>query len=85
MDDHITLVRGKAEEVALPVAKVDVIISEWMGYCLLYEVRARASRMQARGTRRWARALTAAPRARVRGAARRDSPGDAPVGPRRAR
>ncbi|KAG8464696.1 hypothetical protein KFE25_010064 [Diacronema lutheri] len=37
MDDRITLVRGKAEEVALPVAKVDVIISEWMGYCLLYE------------------------------------------------
>lgn len=25
------------EEVTLPVEKVDIIISEWMGYCLLYE------------------------------------------------
>lgn len=29
--------RGKIEEVTLPVQKVDIIISEWMGYCLLYE------------------------------------------------
>lgn len=29
--------RGKIEEVTLPVKKVDVIVSEWMGYCLLYE------------------------------------------------
>ena len=29
--------RGKIEEVALPVDKVDIIVSEWMGYCLLYE------------------------------------------------
>ena len=31
--------RGKVEEVQLPagVEKVDVIISEWMGYCLFYE------------------------------------------------
>ena len=30
---------GKAEEIELPdgVDKVDVIISEWMGYCLFYE------------------------------------------------
>lgn len=35
--DQITLVRGKIEEVALPVEKVDIIISEWMGYTLLYE------------------------------------------------
>jgi len=34
----ITLIRGKVEEVELPVPKVDIIISEWMGYCLLYEV-----------------------------------------------
>ena len=27
---QVTLVKGKAEEVALPVEKVDVIISEWM-------------------------------------------------------
>jgi len=25
------------EEVELPVDKVDIIISEWMGYCLFYE------------------------------------------------
>lgn len=25
------------EEVQMPVAKVDIIISEWMGYFLLYE------------------------------------------------
>ena len=29
--------RGKIEEVVLPVKKVDIIVSEWMGYCLLYE------------------------------------------------
>ena len=35
----ITLVKGKVEEVTLPdgVEKVDIIISEWMGYCLFYE------------------------------------------------
>ena len=35
----ITLVKGKVEEVSLPdgIEKVDVIISEWMGYCLFYE------------------------------------------------
>ena len=33
----ITLIQGKIEEVELPVKQVDVIISEWMGYCLFYE------------------------------------------------
>lgn len=33
----ITLVKGKVEEIELPVEKVDIIISEWMGYFLLYE------------------------------------------------
>ncbi len=30
---------GKVEEVELPhgIEKVDIIISEWMGYCLFYE------------------------------------------------
>lgn len=37
LDHIITLVRGKVEEVVLPVEKVDIIISEWMGYFLLYE------------------------------------------------
>ena len=30
-------IRGKIEDVSLPVTHVDVIVSEWMGYCLLYE------------------------------------------------
>jgi len=34
---EITLIKGKMEEVELPVEKVDIIISEWMGYFLLYE------------------------------------------------
>ncbi|KAG8956205.1 type I protein arginine N-methyltransferase Rmt1 [Tulasnella sp. 424] len=35
--DVITLVKGKVEEVELPVKEFDIIISEWMGYFLLYE------------------------------------------------
>jgi type I protein arginine methyltransferase len=37
LDSKITIIRGKVEEVQLPVQKVDIIISEWMGYFLLYE------------------------------------------------
>jgi protein arginine N-methyltransferase 1 len=37
MSDKITLLQGKMEEVELPYEKVDIIISEWMGYFLLYE------------------------------------------------
>jgi len=39
LDDIITLIKGKVEEVSLPdnIQQVDIIISEWMGYCLLYE------------------------------------------------
>ncbi|ESO97535.1 hypothetical protein LOTGIDRAFT_177209 [Lottia gigantea] len=39
LDKVITLVKGKVEEVVLPdgIEKVDIIISEWMGYCLFYE------------------------------------------------
>ena len=35
----VTILYGKVEEVELPddVDKVDVIVSEWMGYCLFYE------------------------------------------------
>eukprot|EP00002_Diphylleia_rotans_P028120 TRINITY_DN5671_c0_g1_i1.p1 TRINITY_DN5671_c0_g1~~TRINITY_DN5671_c0_g1_i1.p1 ORF type:complete len:339 (+),score=89.23 TRINITY_DN5671_c0_g1_i1:69-1085(+) len=36
-EGKVTLIRGKVEEVTLPVDKVDVIISEWMGYFLFYE------------------------------------------------
>jgi len=37
MADRITLLQGKMEEVELPFPKVDIIVSEWMGYFLLYE------------------------------------------------
>lgn len=37
LSDTITLIKGKVEEVVLPVPHVDIIISEWMGYCLFYE------------------------------------------------
>ena len=33
----ITLVKGKLEEAELPIKQFDIIISEWMGYFLLYE------------------------------------------------
>ena len=36
-EGRVVIVKGKMEEVELPVDKVDVIISEWMGYFLLYE------------------------------------------------
>lgn len=39
LDHIITLVKGKVEEIELPdgIQQVDIIISEWMGYCLFYE------------------------------------------------
>ncbi len=39
LSDTITLIKGKIEEISLPdgIDKVDIIISEWMGYFLLYE------------------------------------------------
>jgi len=39
LSDRITCVRGKIEEIDLPdgIEHVDIIVSEWMGYCLLYE------------------------------------------------
>ncbi|KAL0581353.1 Nuclear SAM-dependent mono-and asymmetric methyltransferase [Marasmius crinis-equi] len=35
--DTITLVKGKLEDTELPIKEFDIIISEWMGYFLLYE------------------------------------------------
>lgn len=35
--DVITVINGKIEELSLPVDTVDIIVSEWMGYCLIYE------------------------------------------------
>ncbi|KAK7689949.1 hypothetical protein QCA50_006589 [Cerrena zonata] len=39
LENVITVIRGKVEDIKLPddVTHVDVIISEWMGYALLYE------------------------------------------------
>jgi hypothetical protein len=37
LQDKIVFLKGKVEEVLLPVEKVDIIISEWMGYFLIYE------------------------------------------------
>ncbi|RYG52097.1 class I SAM-dependent methyltransferase [archaeon] len=39
LDHIVTLVQGKVEEISLPdgITHVDIIISEWMGYFLLYE------------------------------------------------
>lgn len=31
LSGKITLIKGKLEEIILPVEKVDIIISEWMG------------------------------------------------------
>ena len=35
--DRITLVMSKLEDAELPIKQFDIIISEWMGYFLLYE------------------------------------------------
>mmetsp|Transcript_17405 Transcript_17405/g.25701 ORF Transcript_17405/g.25701 Transcript_17405/m.25701 type:complete len:366 (+) Transcript_17405:101-1198(+) len=35
--DKITLIQGKIEDIELPVESVDILVSEWMGYFLLYE------------------------------------------------
>ena len=37
LDDKITFLKGRIEDLKLPVTKVDVIVSEWMGYFLLFE------------------------------------------------
>lgn len=37
LEKIIVVLQGKIEEVILPVHTVDVIVSEWMGYCLTYE------------------------------------------------
>jgi len=36
LDKIIEVIKGKMEEIQLP-EKVDIIVSEWMGYCLFYE------------------------------------------------
>lgn len=38
LQDVIEVIHGRVEEIVLPVEKVDIIISEWMGFYLLHEV-----------------------------------------------
>ena len=35
--DVVKIIHGRLQDVTLPVEKVDIIVSEWMGYCLLFE------------------------------------------------
>lgn len=37
LSEKITIIKSKVEDAILPIDKVDIIISEWMGYFLLYE------------------------------------------------
>ena len=37
IESGITCIKGKIEEIELPVTSVDIIVSEWMGYFLFYE------------------------------------------------
>ena len=39
LSDVITVIQAKVEDATLPVDQVDIIVSEWMGYALFYEVR----------------------------------------------
>ena len=36
LEDRITIIKGRVEEVDIP-EQVDIIMSEWMGYFLIYE------------------------------------------------
>lgn len=37
LEKTVTILKGRLEDVDLPSSKVDVIVSEWMGYFLLFE------------------------------------------------
>ena len=37
LNDIIEVKKGNAEEIAKSLPKCDIIVSEWMGYCLLFE------------------------------------------------
>ncbi|KAJ1521077.1 hypothetical protein ONE63_002783 [Megalurothrips usitatus] len=37
LESQVTLVKGRLEDTAIPENKVDYIVSEWMGYFLLFE------------------------------------------------
>lgn len=37
MSEVIEILCGRSEDITLPVSHVDIIVSEWMGYFLVYE------------------------------------------------
>ncbi|XP_034243768.1 protein arginine N-methyltransferase 1 isoform X1 [Thrips palmi] len=37
LESQVTLVKGRLEDTVIPTEKVDLIVSEWMGYFLLFE------------------------------------------------
>ncbi|XP_078738321.1 protein arginine N-methyltransferase 3 [Lampetra fluviatilis] len=37
LQDIVTVLHGRVEDISLPVKEVDLIVSEWMGYFLLFE------------------------------------------------
>ena len=37
LDRTVTIIQGEVEELELPVETVDIIVSEWMGFCLFFE------------------------------------------------
>jgi len=37
LEDKVRLVKGRLEDIELPVKQFDIIVSEWMGYFLLFE------------------------------------------------
>ena len=37
LTDQIQLIKGRLEDVDLPRKQFDIIVSEWMGYFLLFE------------------------------------------------
>ncbi|CAG9836155.1 unnamed protein product [Diabrotica balteata] len=37
LQDQVHLIKGQLEKLNLPVEKVDILVSEWMGYFLLFE------------------------------------------------
>lgn len=37
MENKVKVIKGRIENISLPVDKVDIIISEWMGFYLLHE------------------------------------------------
>jgi CYTH domain-containing protein len=48
--DKITMIRGKIEEIELPVPQVDIIVSEWMGKTVFSSTRFSSDKSYAVGS-----------------------------------